>query len=565
MTAVFQRGIRRSARGIAAPGATPDAAVPVTVVDVTGPPAEAPEGAVAAEPGRPAAESSQPVVFPAFDGLRAIAAMLVLFVHVAFYSGLTTGSAGGDYVARGEIGVEVFFLISGFLLYRPFAAAHLGGRTAPVASGFYIRRLLRIFPLYWLALAVALNVIPDERMGVHGLTGLLQTGFLMQGYRQETAIQGLTQAWTLNIEFAFYIWLPMYAWLLVRRRQRRSARAQLRIELAALFVIFAASRVLHYALIGSDIWWADGWTVWLPVWWDLFAMGMLLAVLSAWYVQNGRTPVWARWRWFGGACWLVAAFFYWVASTQLDLPRSPLFVPDRSQDMGRHLVYGLFAFFLILPAVFGRPRQGLVRRFLACRPMAYLGLISYGIYLWHTTVIDVVVEHSGSEPGTFDFLPFFLTVAAVTCAVSTVTYFLVERPCTALGRRWARWVRVHTRRGAGAGAGRGEGAPQLGGAGGVGGGGGVPAAAGGARGRELSGGGHVTVLGGAADDSPGDSPRTVPLRGVRPGATRSGDVPAARVPTSAVPGAPAPRAPVQESEGPSRWDPRRAGRRRRVR
>ncbi|WP_018502685.1 acyltransferase family protein [Parafrankia discariae] len=526
MTAGFDRGSgdRAPGRPDHAAEASPGAAVAAVPSGSAVPSASgAPAGVSTAVAGPPGPVGA-PVVFAGFDGLRAIAALLVLVVHVAFNSGLTTGNPIGVYTARGEIGVAVFFLISGFLLYRPFAVAHLSGRSAPDAAGFYIRRLVRIIPLYWLALAVALNVVSNDKMGVHGFPGLLQTAFFMQGYRNHWAIQGLTQAWTLNVEFAFYISVPLYAWLLVRRR--RTPGAQFRVELAALAVIFVISRVLHYALIGSRIWWADGWTVWLPVWWDLFAMGMLLAVLSAWYVQNGRSPAWARWRWSGEACWLVAAFFYWVASTRITLPLTPLFVPDRTQDMGRHLFYGLFGFFLILPAVFGPADQGLVRRLLTCRPMAYLGLISYGIYLWHTVVIEVVAEHTGTAAGELAFVPFFLLVLALTCAVSTITYFLVERPCMALGREWARRVRARSR-------------PVPAGAGGPG-----PAGARAPAGvderwsvesqvderwrQELSGAGHPGAdgaLGGAPD---GESARTMPLRTGRGVGDRSGAGPGAR-------------------------------------
>ncbi|KPM56634.1 acyltransferase [Frankia sp. CcI49] len=538
MTAGFRGKLGVATKSVAFAGAGAGAGA---VTDGAGPAVESRRGPAGAEPtetsgssgsaevtGRSEARSGPPVVFPGFDGLRGIAALLVLVVHVAFYSGLTTGdNAIGTYVARGEIGVEIFFLISGFLLYRPFAAAHLSGRRAPDAPAFFVRRLLRIIPLYWLALAVALNVVPDERMGVHGLKGLVQTALFAQGYRKETAIQGLTQAWTLNIEFAFYLSIPLYAWLLVRRR--RSPRAQLRVELAALAVIFVISRVLHYKLIGSDIWWADGWTVWLPVWWDLFAMGMLLAVLSAWYTQNGRSPRWAQWRWFGAACVLAAAFFYWFSSTQLGLPRSPLFIPDRGQDMGRHLFYGLTGFFLLLPAVFGPSDRGLVRRFLACRPMAWLGMISYGIYLWHTTVIDVVVEHISPADGARPFWPFFLMVLGLTCAVSAVTYLLVERPFIALGRWLVGRLRARSRPGGRVGQAAGPGTT-------------APLATGLTRGVAVSDGGHLGVGGVAAGAVDGDPARTMPLRIGGAGQVRSGDVPATRVPPEDTPGAPAPRA-----------------------
>ncbi|EIV93571.1 acyltransferase [Frankia sp. QA3] len=415
------------------------------------------------DPRRPPATRPPKVVFPGFDGLRAIAALLVVVVHTSFPAGFTTSSGLGPYTARGEAGVAVFFLISGFLLYRPFVAARLAGVAAAAAPGYLVRRFMRIVPLYWVALAVTLNVVSDERVGVHGLAGVFQTAFFLQGYQDLWAIQGLTQAWTLDIEVAFYLAVPVYAWLLGRRR--RSPEAQVRVELAALAVTFLAAKLVHFLVIPSKQSWMSGWNVWLPVWWDLFAMGMALAVISARYAQLGRQPRWAGLRGSGTACWAVAALFYWVASRHAGLPLVPIFDPDRAQDMNRHLLYGLFGFFLLLPAVFGRQDRGAVRPLLASRPLAFLGAISYGIYLWHSTVIDLVLEHSGWRLWKIPYPPFLLVVLGLTVAVATATHHLIERPCIRLAHGWARradaWVaRRRGRAVAGAGTAPADGAPS---------------------------------------------------------------------------------------------------------
>lgn len=376
------------------------------------------------------------MIFPCFDGLRAIAALLVIVVHVAFQAGVTTRTAAGAYTARGEMGVAVFFVISGFLLYRPFVAARFAARGQPEAGGFLIRRFLRIFPLYWVALVVTLVVVSDSQIGVHGFGGLVQCLLLVQGYQAEWTMQGLTQAWTLNVEVAFYLSLPLYAWLLGRRQ--RQPRAQLRVELAAAAGLFAAAKVIHRVMIPVGDGPLDGWNVWLPVWWDLFAIGMALAIVSAWYAHEGRRPGWADVPGFATGCWLAAAFFYWVSSKHAGLPLSPLFDPTVSQDMNRHLYYGLFGLFLVLPAVFGNPARGWVRPLLASRPMAFLGLISYGLYLWHAAVIEVVMRYAGWQLWNAPYLPFFVAVLLGVVAVSTLTYRLVERPCIALSRDWAR-------------------------------------------------------------------------------------------------------------------------------
>jgi peptidoglycan/LPS O-acetylase OafA/YrhL len=416
---------------VPAPGRSDD---PTTMGVDTGPTVVAPT-APPAPAGPPAPGGRDTTTFPGFDGLRAIAALLVLVVHAGFQTTLTLGTSVGPYAARGEMGVAVFFLISGFLLYRPFAASHLAGRPGPDTVGFFIRRFMRIVPLYWLALVVSLVVISD-RLIITNVRGLAQCLLFIQGYRRGWALQGLTQAWTLDVEFAFYLFLPLFAYLVGRRA--RSSRSQLRVELSAVATLFLAGTALHWRMIGTHTGWADGWTVWLPVWWDLFSMGMAVAVVSAWYGREGRQPRWAMLPGSGTACWLAAAFFYWLASTQIGLPLNPIFDPTVPQDLGKHLFYGLFGLFLLLPAVFGRQRKGLVRRFLASRPMVFLGTISYGIYLWHATVIDLVMDHSGWQLWQVTFLPFFSVVFVITVAMATLTNRLVEVPCQNLARDWAR-------------------------------------------------------------------------------------------------------------------------------
>ncbi|MBL7497429.1 acyltransferase [Frankia sp. CNm7] len=418
-----------------------------TTVVPAGAPAASPTG-VDASAGSGAQRDL--TVFPGFDGLRAIAAILVVVVHAGFISTLTLQSSLGPYAARAEIGVAVFFLISGFLLYRPFVARHLalaetgGGRDVPDAGGFWIRRFMRIVPLYWLVFVISLVVITDK-MIVSNIKGLAQCLLFVQGYRQEWAIQGLTQAWTLNVEVAFYLFVPLYAWLLGRRVF--AGRTQLLVELTGVAALYVTGTLLHWRMVGVDTGWADGWPAWLPIWWDLFSMGMFLAVVSAWYGRRGRHPRWSTLPGSGLVCWLLAALCYWAASTRIGLPLWPVYEASVRTDLGKHLFYGLFGFFLLLPAVFGPQRRGIVRRFLASRVMTFLGSISYGIYLWHQTVIDVVMTRSGWKIWQIGFVPLFVVVFGLTVALSALTYYLIERPCQNLAKDWARRWKNRQRRG----------------------------------------------------------------------------------------------------------------------
>src|SRR3954469_15306078 len=93
--------------------------------------------------------------FPLFDGLRALAALSVLTFHAAYFAGIgVTDSPLKPYTGRLEVGVSVFFVISGFLLYRPFVRARLDDEPPPRTAAYAWRRFLRIVPGYWVALTV---------------------------------------------------------------------------------------------------------------------------------------------------------------------------------------------------------------------------------------------------------------------------------------------------------------------------------------------------------------------------------------------------------------------------
>ncbi len=153
--------------------------------------------------------------FPCFDGLRALAALSVVGVHTAFVSGLTGRSWLGHYTARLEIGVSVFFVISGFLLYRPFAVAHLGGRPANAIWTFWARRLRRIIPAYWLAFLAITYVFGVGTVRHDWWSPLVYLGFA-QIYLPHYVLTGVTQAWSLCTEMSFYLMLPLWAALVAR-------------------------------------------------------------------------------------------------------------------------------------------------------------------------------------------------------------------------------------------------------------------------------------------------------------------------------------------------------------
>jgi len=388
----------------------------------------------------------RPPRFPAFDGLRAIAAVTVVGVHVAFVSGLTpkNPSGVGMYTARLEIGVSVFFLISGFLLYRPFVVAHLAGAPKPRTGAFWLRRLLRIVPAYWLVLFVTTSIFhTGPGIGPGGWKAYASHYLFLQIYFPSQDLKGISAAWSLCVEMTFYLFIPLYAALLGRGRSRRSDRGTLRLELVGLMVLVVISYAWRLTVLQFQDHHSPYFrlaTVWLPAYLDLFALGMGLAVVSAWMHHRDREAAWMGSRWFPWLSWASALACFWGVS-HIGSPVIPVYF-ESDLDIARQALYSLFAFFLLLPAVFGPQGRGLIRHVLQWWPMASLGVISYGIYLWHETWIYQILGQGHYHDFNLEFWAFFLAVLGLSIISASLSYFIVEKPALRLKNSLDWWRRT---------------------------------------------------------------------------------------------------------------------------
>jgi peptidoglycan/LPS O-acetylase OafA/YrhL len=370
--------------------------------------------------------------FPCIEGLRAIAAIAVLVHHVSGTTGAVTSTAWGWVFSHLDAGVSVFFVLSGFLLYRPFVAAQVGGRPGPGIKRYVSRRFLRIFPAYWLALTAVFFVLDTVEYGSRGSLAMYYG--LVHIYSKDHALGGIIPAWSLATELSFYAFLPVWA-LLVGAVVRRSSRP-LTVAATASALLWVAGIAVHSLLLAThDA--ATPATLWLPSQVDLFALGMLLAVGHVAWQRGHRVPLleaagrWPAWS------WALACVPFWIAATQLDLPREFGDLP-KGGEIGRQVCYGLTAFLLVAPAVFGDQARGWPRRFLRLRPMAFLGTISYGIFLWHFDLLHWLQRQDALDwVPQARFLSVLVMTLALACVAGWLSWVLVEAPLVGRRRRVA--------------------------------------------------------------------------------------------------------------------------------
>jgi peptidoglycan/LPS O-acetylase OafA/YrhL len=346
---------------------------------------------------------------PALDGLRGVAVLAV----VAYHADL--GWAGGGF-----LGVDVFFVLSGYLITSLLRAEH--GRTGRVSlRGFWTRRARRLLPALgcmFLAVVVFAALRP-EHPGLTNLRADMLAGlgyvanwrFVLadQGYFAEFAPSPLRHLWSLAIEEQFYLLWPLVFLAVARLRHAGWVVLALAGTSAALMVAGSGATDPSRIYYGTDT----------------HAHGLLIGAALAYVTVPAR-------RWLSLAGW-AAAVLAVVLMTQLR---------STDPDVWRG---GLLAFEVLVAVVIAacaRPEvPASPGRALAWRPLRAVGLVSYGVYLWHWPVFVLCDEQLLGLSGT----PLLAVQLAITAALALTSFYLVERPFRSgrlPGRYGIAWVPV---------------------------------------------------------------------------------------------------------------------------
>ena len=387
------------------------------------------------------------------DGVRAIACLIVIAYHISlitrdlriWHPGSAQHQVLTSLLLSGFSGVTLFFVLSGFLLFLPYARALLYNETWPSIRQFYLRRALRIIPAYYAALLLLLLFPVLQPQPIPSLSAWnvgLFLSFLMDSTKA-TFEQINGPFWTLAVEWQFYMLLPVLT-LGMRIFTRRLASAQKRFR--------AVSGCLLLLIV-----WGVGWRVWglrasaqlalsntpgahiksilLVLFYgskgkflEDFAVGMLicLAYVYAQRVSGDRLAQWLGqtcfWFW-GIGIWLL---FYTATSWPWSLfQHFPALVHDSLVELLYACGYGL----CILAILFNR---AILQRCFSWSPLRSLGQISFSLYMWHLPLLVLLMnslEHrfTGGNPCAIYILQW-VYVGLVIIPFCANFYRLFEKP-----------------------------------------------------------------------------------------------------------------------------------------
>lgn len=381
------------------------------------------------------------------DGLRAVAAILVVVYHVSVDAGRTGN--GNGFVGYGALapvlselksGVTIFFVISGLVLYLPFARALVNGSALPDWRVYTRRRIVRIVPAYWLALLIVGVLLPGSQTFGASTWRLLS---FAQIYHPDTFYSGLGVAWSLDVEVGFYIALPILAAAVARllrdRQGVRAVRGQVAVVAALGSAAFAGRVWLSHGSLVAPVHSALQGTATLPpMMFGWFVPGMILAVLIAGREAGASLPrplaILSRRPAVSfalGMCAFAAAILTQRGDMLLTL-YSPI----------TQLLLGLGATLLILPVALRSERtESRPLALLDSRPMVALGTVSFGIYLWHQPLL-FLLRGSALKPSPVLSLPATLALSVLilggAIAIATLSWHTIEQPLQTLARRTER-------------------------------------------------------------------------------------------------------------------------------
>ena len=360
---------------------------------------------------------------PQLESLRGVAILLVAFFHADGMLSVTEGtwvSPFPAFIHAGHTGVTLFFVLSAFLLSRPFLRDASGSSNVS-RRNFFKRRALRILPLYWVV--VIASTLISARSGDFTLADGVPYLFFLNSF-PGGAVPMFPFSdvwWSLATEAQFYLALPLLTLLLPTRLGRWA--------LAALLV----------AYLGAYAWIVSNATEWLlpSLGISLFGRGhsFLIGIAAAWIYENWGTRIRTRCarsklaRW-GGADLLLLGVILCLGLLLREVVFMGFFQAEQSWNQW-HVFESLLWALLVLITLVAPLRLGFL---FSNRLLGGIGVLSYSMYLVHFPIIFFVLYPlRAANPDAYQGWTWTSSWAVMLClalavALSTLTYLAIERP-----------------------------------------------------------------------------------------------------------------------------------------
>lgn len=359
--------------------------------------------------------------------MRAVAAISIVVYHV--WLGAAPGAVSVDLGPFNKIfvnlltGVTLFFVLSGFLLFRPYVASALRNRPSPSLRAYLRNRALRILPAYWVILLAVAVFFHRELLSVP--QQLAANVFFLQNYIPSYMPHlnggvGIVPAWSLAIEVVFYLMVPILGGAAIHLA-RRSGLGPVTASLVP--VLFMASLGIGAKALGRLLELGEVWELTLFTHADWFAAGMALAVVRVRW-EDGAVRFGRR---SGYAAAVGAAAFALVGTALYTSGTLDILEYQTPMAVACALLLGL--------VVFAGPGSRLVA-LLSTRPVFAAGLGSYSLFLWHDPLLRFFRDAGLTASGRPGFLLNLALIGLVAGVASGLTYRFVEKPALARKRTW---------------------------------------------------------------------------------------------------------------------------------
>jgi peptidoglycan/LPS O-acetylase OafA/YrhL len=311
-----------------------------------------------------------------------------------------------NVLPNGPIGVTLFFVLSGYLISNILMGQQAAGTFLHSFKNFVIRRALRIFPVYFLVL---LGLLVGKKIGIQVVTNFYEhpvyywTYFYNHWLEQtQNWSDMLSPYWSLSVEEQFYIVWPFFM-LLIPSGKRL---------LGFLWSVVVLGIIARYILVYK----LDGIGVYMITCVDTFAWGALLA----YYLRNGRSAELGIWI---GRLW-IPVLILWII----------LCVMHTDADLVKQLFFRSLTSMVSVALLFQAMQEGILARIFSWTPLRKLGQMSYGVYLYHMLVPDLVYQLAARLQIPLPEDPYHVIGILGLFLIAAISYRWIEKPIQELKR-----------------------------------------------------------------------------------------------------------------------------------